>query len=204
MAAMNADKLKKKLKSKVSDSQFHYRQGKTFISLEKAQTLGWAKLSDGSPTADYLKILDARERRKKKGKKPRKPRKSASLGFVYGKHAGIESPFNLERRSGYKTIWQVLAESVDKIVPWDKLQKEVNKRLSEEDASKDWYKEKYVDEGKTYDTRYNAGKVLTRHPYCSKLEALNQRVYANDKGARLATNVTTKRENSRLNNQKKS
>jgi hypothetical protein len=201
-ATKAADKLKGKLAKKTGNGKGHsYRLGSSFISKERAIQMGWAKKSDGSPTAKYAKVLEARENMK--GKKRRKQRESADLAHVFGTHAGIESPFNLERRSGYKTIWQILAESVGELVPFDILQTAVNERLATEEASSEWYEKKYssqTDESgevKQYDTHANA-IVINRHPYNTRIEALQQRVVISADGVTLLTDVAEPRENRRV------
>jgi len=164
-----------------------YRLNDSFISLDEAKKLGWAKLRDGSPTALYLRILD--QRTKMKGKKRRKEMVHSS----FGEYSGISSPFKLDRRSGYKTIWQVLAEKSNSLVPWSIIQGEVNERLSTEEKSKSWYFDNYIINDFEYDAKSNC-IMISRHPYNVRIERLSQRVLIGDEGATLLTNVSFARE----------
>ena len=182
---------------KPSDKNFRYRDGGTMISLAEAKRRGWAKKSDGTPTAWYTNIQTAKNEAKDRlaaGGKKRKKREAIPQQF----HATIESPYDLRRkRSGYATIWMVLAETAGTLVPWDTLSIEVNQRLAQNcnDHDNDWYEKNYAsqknDDGtqKVYDVRYNA-YVISRHPYDVRVEELKQRVCISEHGVTLLTNVT--------------
>lgn len=133
------------------------------------------------------------------GQAPADVAKVNRLPRNYGKEvevqifADLKSPYDLNRRSGYASIWKKLAENAsagnDKkalnalkeneripkecFVSWKKLSNAVNKDLSSNSA--DWYKKEYTDNGKVYDVNYNA-KVIARHPYNVRIEELGQRV----------------------------
>ena len=119
----------------------------------------------------------------------------------------IPSPYDLERRSGYKIIWQVLAERHDEVISNEELHAEVKKRLASDPESAEWYHEKYsshLDElgmPEEYPVIINAATVMTRPPYNGvnkknhsiinpiSLEGLNQRIIAGTRGIMLKTNV---------------
>jgi hypothetical protein len=136
---------------------------------------------------------------------PRKQKKAQ----VYEANDGtlIPSPYDLERRSGYKVIWQVLAERHDEVVSNEELHAEVNKRLSSDPESAEWYHDKYssrldeLGQPEEYPVIINAATVMTRPPYNGvnkknhsiinpiSLEGLNQRIIAGTRGIMLKTNV---------------
>jgi hypothetical protein len=121
----------------------------------------------------------------------------------------LKSPYKLDRRSGYRIIWQVLAERHDQIVSNDYLHDEVNKRLAEDPATAKWYVDTYssktdaLGQAKDYPVITNAATVMTRHPYNGvtrlandqmkvdpvSLEGLKQRIIAGSRGVMLKTNV---------------
>jgi hypothetical protein len=135
---------------------------------------------------------------------PRKPIEAQILEANDG--SVIKSPYDLNRRSGYKTIWQVLAERHDTVVTNEELHAEVNKRLATESDSSEWYASKYsslkddLGHAKEYPAVKNATDVMTRAPYngVSKvedkividpvsLEGLGQRIIAGKSGVMLST-----------------
>jgi len=178
-------------------------KGWPFMSVEAAKERRWARKSDGAPTKIYLHAL-AKAQAKKRGEEIPVRKRAAAPDQQY---AGLESPFDLRRRSGYKMIWMVLAESPDEFVPHDVLQEEVNKRLAVDPTDKNgWYQEKFASEGIQYDT-YKNSIVLGRAPYNGiidvktgetkprSIEGLNQRVILDPElGVKLMTNVTEPRE----------
>jgi hypothetical protein len=123
-------------------------------------------------------------------------------------YCNLKTPYNLDRRSGYKTIWQVLAlhASKDKderalnsiakderppqylFVSWKTLSREVNKMLKKEACSSAWYRANYSET-----TPYNVinnSKVIARYPYNKMIEELGQRIVIDDEyGAILITNT---------------
>jgi len=187
----NAEKVKAET-AETKSKRPSYRGPSGFISVEKAKELRWARKSDGMPTKFYEHEL---ERRKavKEGEVYKRPRKAAPDQT----HAGIQSPYDLRRRSGYAEIWKVLAENADTFVSYDELLKTVNERLKIGENSKDWYEEKYTSNDKLYDTHDNA-VVINRAPYNERIEALRQRVILDaELGVMLQTNVTEPRQQKR-------
>jgi hypothetical protein len=194
------------MSTEVKEQAFRFRdvtkKGWPFINLEEAKNRRWASVKDGQPTKIYFHQLAKAQARTKGEVEPIRPRKSAPEQT----HAGIPSPFDLRRRSGYKTIWQVLAEHANKVVSWEDLQVEVNRRLRENVDGTDksgWYEKNFASQGEEYDTKYNA-IVIARAPYNGiqsdgsvkerSIEGLKQRVIISDEGATLMTNVTEPRE----------
>ena len=212
------------MSTETKEKKFQFRnvdnKGWPFMKLADAIAKKWAKKETGEPTKIYFHKL-AQAQAKKKGELiPKRAHKA----IPEQSHAGIDSPYDLRRRSGYKTIWQVLAENANTVVSWDVLQNEVNERLKAEEISVAWYEknftspheklEKEVD-GKTvkydgkllpsceYDTHYNA-IVIARAPYNGilpdgtikerSIEGMQQRVIISDDGATLLTEVTEPRQ----------
>ncbi len=178
-----------------------YKDGKNhFISKERAIELGWAN-EDGTPTVAYEEELARRANGQTEVGETADDQAAGSpgVGSERPHHSGIPSPYDLERRSGYRVIWQVLAESHDKVVPWDVLQKEVNDRLATEEKSAEWYERNYASQtdengdSKQYDAHANA-IVINRAPYNKRIEELHQRVIIASEGAMLMTNVTGPRQ----------
>ena len=158
------------------------------ISLAEAKEKRWAN-KDGQPTKFYEHELKRREA-KKNGDTYTRPRASAPEQF----HAGIKSPYDLRRRSGYAEIWKVLAENADTFVSHEELFKVVNERLKTDEKSAKWYEEKYSSQDKVYDTHYNS-IVINRAPYNKPIEALKQRVIVDaELGVMLMTDVTEPRQ----------
>ena len=142
----------------------------------------------------------------------RLPRKQRVAGEIIAEDGTvIKCPYDMDRRSGYKVIWQVLAEKHDQVVSNEELHKEVNKRLAEDPESAEWYREKYSsildDLGmpSEYPVVKNAADVMTRHPYNGvkktasgeyivnpiSIEGLGQRIVAGANGVMLKTKVET-------------
>lgn len=169
-------------------ANFRYRDehGK-MISKEEAEKRRWAHKADGTPTKIYLHRLEVRKAIRNGEEPPKRPKKKYEPGSQT--YAGIPSPYNLNRRSGYRTIWQVFAENANEFVSVEDLHAEVNRRLAEE--APEWYGDHYSDEN-PYDVEANA-YVMTRKPYNAKIEAMKQRVVQEDEGFKLMTNVTTPR-----------
>jgi len=169
-------------------ANFRYRDehGK-MISKEVAKQKRWAHKEDGTPTKIYLHRLAVRDAIKAGQEPPKRPKKSYEAGSQ--SHADVPSPYDLNRRSGYRTIWQVLAEKANEFVSIEDLHAEVNRRLAEE--APEWYGERYSD-AEPYDVEANA-YVMTRAPYNAKIEAMAQRVVQEAEGFKLMTDVTTPR-----------
>lgn len=169
-------------------ANFRYRdENGKMISREKAIAKRWAHKADGTPTKIYLLQLAKREAVKNGEEPPKRQKKTYEAGSQT--HADVPSPYDLNRRSGYRTIWQVLAEHANEFVSVEDLHTEVNSRLAAE--APEWYGERYSDEN-PYDVEANA-YVMTRAPYNAKIEAMDQRVVQEDEGFKLMTNVTTPR-----------
>jgi len=175
------------------------KKGWPFMKLEDAVEKRWASKADGQPTKIYLQKLAKLQAEKKGEVVPVRPRKAAPEQ----EYAGLPSPYDLRRRSGYKTIWQVLADNVGKEVSFDDLQAEVNKRLAEDPCDKNgWYEKNFASKGEEYDSHYNVN-VIARAPYNGiqsdgsvkerSIEGYNQRVVISETGATLLTNVTEPR-----------
>jgi hypothetical protein len=178
-------------------------KGWPFMSVEDAKAKRWASKADGSPTKIYLHAL-AKAQAKKRGEEIPVRKRAAAPDQEF---AGIASPFDLRRRSGYKMIWMVLAESPDEYVPHDVLQEEVNNRLAVDPTDKNgWYEENFASKNTQYDT-YKNSIVLGRAPYNGiidvktgetkprSIEGLNQRIVLDPElGVKLMTNVTEPRE----------
>jgi hypothetical protein len=168
-------------------SNFRFREAGKMISKDRAIELGYAYKKTGEPTKRYLHLLACREAKKNGTPAPVRQKKTYEGGSQ--SHAGIASPFDLTRRSGYRVIWQVLAEHPNETVSAETLQKEVNRRLLETDP--DWYKTRYSKKS-PYDALSNA-YVINRSPYNVPIEALKQRVVKSEGGYMLMTEVTTPR-----------
>ena len=173
------------------------------------------KAEKEAEAAKKAKILaDLQEQARKAGlpiptRIPRKPIVAQEITALDG--TIIKSPYDLERRSGYKTIWQVLAEKHNQVVSNEELHAEVNKRLAEDPESAEWYADKYSSQeddlghAKEYPAVKNATDVMTRAPYngVSKnadgeiviapvsLEGLKQRIIVGKTGVMLKTDVDT-------------
>jgi hypothetical protein len=184
---------------------FRYRdftkKGWPFMSRANAEKKRWARKSDGQPTKIYTHALAQATARKNGEEVPVRSRKAPDVQ----EHAGIQSPYDLNRRSGYKTIWQVLAENANSFVSHKKLHTEVNKRLAKDPTDKTgWYEANYKSKGKKYDTVNNA-VVIARAPYNGiqsdgsvkpvSIEGLSQRVVIDtEQGVMLMTEVTEPRQ----------
>jgi len=168
-------------------ANFRYRDehGK-MISKDVAMTHRWAHKEDGTPTKIYLHRLAVREAMKNGTEVPKRPKKTYEPGSQ--SHADVPSPYDLNRRSGYRTIFQVLAENVGNVVPTTELHDEVNSRLQAE--APEWYGARYSET--PYDVEANA-YVMTRAPYNVKIEAMGQRVSQVDNGFVLNVDVTEPR-----------
>jgi len=164
---------------------FRGENGK-MISKEEAIKCRWAHKVDGTPTKIYLHRLACRKAAKNGEPIPVRPKKTYEPGSQT--HAGIQSPYDLQRRSGYRAIWQVLAERANQPVPISELTVEVNSRLVVE--APEWYNERYGEI--PYDVETNA-YVMTRAPYNVKIEAMGQRVVQEGDYFMLMTNVTEPR-----------
>jgi len=103
----------------------------------------------------------------------------------YGTYKGLQSPYGQKRRSGYRFIWQVLAENPDTIIPWDKLQKEAVARFKAEFPE---YIAKNYGPDHEYDVRTQVG-VMDRSPYNAPVEKVGQRVIRNIHGAMLVSDT---------------
>lgn len=170
-------------------TNFRYRdENGKMISKEIAIQKRWAHKEDGSPTKIYLHRQTVREALKNGLPVPKRAKKTYEPGSQT--HNGIASPYDLNRRSGYGVIWQVLAENVGQIVAFDVLTEEVNKRLKE--VAPEWYTTRYSNEN-PYDVIANA-YVMTRAPYNVKIEAMQQRVTQDDGGFKLSIDVAEPRQ----------
>lgn len=170
-------------------TNFRYRdENGKMVSKEVAIQKRWAHKEDGSPTKIYLHRQVVREALKNGLPAPKRAKKSYEAGSQ--SHNGVASPYDLNRRSGYGVIWQVLAENVGQFVPADTLTAEVNKRLRE--GAPEWYDGHYSDEN-PYDVVANA-YVMTRAPYNAKIEAMHQRVTQEAEGFKLSVDVTEPRQ----------
>jgi len=170
-------------------ANFRYKnENGKMISKDEAIQRRWAHKEDGTPTKIYLHRLAVREAEKNGLERPIRPKKSYVAGSQ--EHNGVASPYDLNRRSGYGTIWQVLAEHVGEVVPSVTLNAEVNQRLAE--TAPEWYAKKGYDVT-PYDAVTNA-YVMTRRPYNETIEAMQQRVTQEGDGFKLAINVTEPRE----------
>jgi len=171
-------------------ANIRYRNEKgTMISKEVAIAKRWAHKEDGSPTKIYLHRLAVREARKNGEPIPVRAKKRYEVGSQSVND--VPSPYDLNRRSGYGVIWQVLAENVGQVVPVETLNAEVNASLK--DKYPEWYttKKGYGDDSQ-YDTETNA-YVMTRKPYNAVIESMAQRVTQEDDGFMLSINVTEPR-----------
>ena len=168
-------------------ANFRYRdENGKMISKEVAKTHRWAAKETGLPTLIYKHRLVVREAVKNGTTVPVRAKKTYEAGSQA--HAEIASPYDLARRSGYRTIWQVLAENANEFVTIEALTAEVNDRLQKE--SPKWYNGRYADVA--YDVEANA-YVMTRAPYNDKIEAMAQRVTQEADGFMLMTEVATPR-----------
>jgi len=168
-------------------ANFRYRdENGKMISKEVAKTHRWAHKETGLPTKIYEHRLAVREAIKNGTPVPVRAKKTYEAGSQ--SHADVPSPYDLNRRSGYRTIFQVLAENVGEVVPTAELHAEVNARLQAE--APEWYNGRYSET--PYDVEANA-YVMTRAPYNAKIEAMNQRVSQTDEGFVLNVDVTTPR-----------
>ena len=167
---------------------FRYRDdnGK-MISKEAAIEKRWAYKGDGSPTKIYQHRLAIREAEKNGTERPVREKKTYDPGSQ--SHANVPSPYDLKRRSGYRVIWQVLAENVGDFVGIKDLTTTVIARLKVE--APDWYERRYSET--PYDVETNA-YVMTRAPYNAHIEAMSQRVVKEDEGFKLMTDVTEPRQ----------
>lgn len=178
------------------------QKGWPFIDVETATAKRWAHKEDGTPTKIYFHALAQAQAVKRGEPKPIRARKAAPEQD----YMGVKSPFDLRRRSGNKTIWQVLVENVNQFVSVDYLNFEVNDRMRNDESDKTgWYDRKFVQTGEKYDALQTA-IVLSRAPYngvnvktgevdpCS-LEGMQQRIVVDEKlGVMLQTNVTEPRQ----------
>lgn len=169
-------------------SNFRYRdENGKMISKDEAIKRRWAHKEDGNPTKIYLHRMAIREAEKNGDPRPIREKKSYEAGSQ--SHNDIPSPYDLERRSGYRVIWQVLAENVNEFVTSEDLHAEVNRRLSQE--APEWYQDRYMDE--PYNVEQNAN-VMTRAPYNKVLESMQQRVVNENNSFKLMINVTEPRQ----------
>jgi len=166
---------------------FRYRVEGKMITLDEAKKQRLAYKDTGLPTK--ISILRAQKKEAKEAGTdiPLRSKKTYEAGSQ--SHNDVPSPYDLNRRSGYRTIWQILAENANQFVSVEDLQAEVNKRLKEEDAG-DWYERRYSET--PYDAETNA-YVMTRAPYNVKIEAMAQRVVKEDEGFMLMTEVAEPR-----------
>lgn len=176
------------------------KKGWPFMKLEEAKEKRWANKNDGQPTKIYLHALAKAQAEKNGAVAPKRSRKAAPEQF----HAGIQSPYDLRRRSGYKMIWMVLAEKANEFVSHEYLHAEVNKRLATDPTDKNgWYEKNFASEGLEYDT-YKNSIVIGRAPYNGvqsdgtvkdiSIEGLQQRVVLDSvEGVMLMTEVAEPR-----------
>ena len=215
MSAKTAEELKAKMDQAITEvkpKRVSYRgDNGQMVSLDVAKQRRWARKEDGQPTKIYQHRMAIRAAVKAGTPVPVRTKTPAPEQD----YAGLSSPFDLRRRSGYGTIWTVLAENKDTFMDIDKLSTEVNARL--ESKWQEWYTGKGYSKENPYDTLSNV-IVMNRAPYNGvksnkvtdpdtgevtketyveprSIEGLNQRVIiSEDKSkAMLATNVTESR-----------
>ena len=181
------DKLEEKALEAVVERPTYMNDNGDVITLDEAKKLRWAHKETGEITKIYQLRLEKRQAIAAGLPVPVRFKTPAPKQS----HNGIESPYDLRRRSGYATIWQVLAENVNNPVDAAFLQTEVNLRLR---ANYPEYMEKNYPTSE-YDTFSNS-IVMNRAPFNAEIEALQQRVTVDTekKTVTLNTNVTTPRE----------
>jgi len=171
----------------VKKAQYRDDKGK-MISLDAAKACRWARVEDGQPTKIYELRLAKRAAIKAGEEVPIREKATYAAGSQ--SHAEVPSPYDLNRRSGYRVIWQVLAEHVNEAVSREFLETEVRERLQAE--APEWYNARYSEV--PYDVWANT-IVINRAPYNEKIEAMRQRVSINDANTEvtLMTDVTEAR-----------
>jgi hypothetical protein len=138
------------------------------ISLSEAKKRRWASKEDGMPTKIYELRLAKREAKRNGEEIPVRKWESKNTGAEYN---GIESPFDLDRRSGQALVWQVLADAKDTPVTKADLNTAVNKIYAERFA--DYYNQKYNEQ--PFDA-WTTAIVMSHAPSDAKIEAVNQRL----------------------------
>lgn len=171
------DELKAKQKAKAQAERDAKRAEEEKLKQAKRESRAAAKaLKEEKALAEKeakQKQLEAlRSKLRKEGVDEEDLPKRLPKSTEYGEYNGIKSPYDQKRRSGYLYIWQVLAETPDEWVPWNKLETEALERFTE--AHPDYIAAKYG-EGNEYDIRRQVG-VMDRSPYNQPLEKIGQRV----------------------------
>jgi hypothetical protein len=139
------------------------------ITLDEAKKRRWARKSDGQPTK--LWELRVAKMKAEQAGEP-EPIRTWNAKNPDQEFNGLKSPYDLNRRSGQRLIWQVLAENLGNVLTREQLQDEVVAKYKAEFP--EYYAKKYTDEA-PFDT-WTTAVVMNRAPFNAKIEALQQRV----------------------------
>jgi len=139
------------------------------ISLDDAKAKRWAHKETGEPTKIYELRLAKRAATKAGEPVPVRQWTPKNPNQEFG---DLKSPYDLNRRSGQRLIWQALAANPNQTMTRAELQEKVNEAYKAEFP--DYYNRKYTD-AEPFDT-WTTAIVMNRAPFNAKIEELNQRV----------------------------